>query len=219
MGRSKRAKVVHLTKTKKKPKDNKTVWVEKVRGFVNKFDNIFVFSHENMTTVPFRAIQAEFADSKFCIGKNKIMKVALGRTEEDTFKPLTFKLSEQIGGECGIFFTNRKEEEVLQFFEEFKIDEFAKAGYISPQTIILNKGVEALKQFSHSMEPYLRKLGLKTSLINTEIHLLDDVLVAQEGEPLNPEQAKILHLLGVKLAEFKLVPKVLWNKNQGIKTY
>jgi len=64
MGKSKRSKVVHLTKTKKKPKDNKTLWVEKIRGFVNKYENAFVFSHENMTTVPFRAIQAEFADSK-----------------------------------------------------------------------------------------------------------------------------------------------------------
>jgi len=147
------------------------------------------------------------------------MQVALGRSDEDSFKPLTFKLSEHINGECGIFFTNRKEEEILQFFEEFKIDEFAKAGYISPQTIVLNKGTEALKQFSHSMEPYLRKLGLKTSLINTEIHLLDDVLIAQEGEPLTPEQAKILHLMGVKLAEFRLIPKIKWNKKEGIKNY
>jgi len=76
--------------------------------------------------------------------------------------------------------------------EEFKLDEFAKAGYVSPQTIVLNKGTEALKSFSHSMEPYLRKLGLKTSLINTEIHLLDDYLLSQEGETLTPEQAKIL---------------------------
>lgn len=64
MGKSKRAKVVNLTKTKKKAKDHKLAWHNKVRDFVERFENIFVFSHENMTTVPFRAIQTDFTDSK-----------------------------------------------------------------------------------------------------------------------------------------------------------
>ena len=64
MGKSKRSKAVYLTKTKKKTKDHKTMRHDKIRDYVKKFENIYVFSHENMTTVPFRAIQAEFSDSK-----------------------------------------------------------------------------------------------------------------------------------------------------------
>ena len=57
---------------------------------------------------------------------------------------------------------------------------------------MLPKGPETFKKFSHSMEPHLRKLGLHTSLINTEIHLTAEYLLAEEGKPLNAEQCKIL---------------------------
>ena len=42
------------------------------------------------------------------------------------------------------------------------------------------------------MEPYLRKLGLNTSLINSEIHINEEYVAAQIGKPLSPEQCKIL---------------------------
>ena len=42
------------------------------------------------------------------------------------------------------------------------------------------------------MEPHLRKLGLNTSLINSEIHINVDFVAAEMGKPLSPEQCKIL---------------------------
>lgn len=44
-----------------------------------------------------------------------------------------------------------------------------------------------MKNFSHSMDPYLRKLGLQTELYNGEINLLENYLLAEEGKPLNTE--------------------------------
>lgn len=56
MGRSKRNKVVALTKTKSKTKAHKIELVEKVQSLIDKFENIFVFSFHNMRTPPFREI-------------------------------------------------------------------------------------------------------------------------------------------------------------------
>lgn len=56
MGRSKRNKIVALTKTKSKTKAHKVELVEKVKSYVDKFENIFVFSFHNMRTPPFREI-------------------------------------------------------------------------------------------------------------------------------------------------------------------
>lgn len=64
MGKSKRNKLVSLTKTKKKTKDFKELLVEKIKGNIDKYENVFVFSHENMRTNPFRDIQQTFSDSK-----------------------------------------------------------------------------------------------------------------------------------------------------------
>ena len=54
------------------------------------------------------------------------------------------------------------------------------------------------------MEPYLRELGLPTRLNFQKIELLSDVFVCREGQVLNVEQAKILKLLGHKMASFNL---------------
>mmetsp|Transcript_20989 Transcript_20989/g.18321 ORF Transcript_20989/g.18321 Transcript_20989/m.18321 type:complete len:133 (-) Transcript_20989:394-792(-) len=132
MGKSKRSKVVHLTKTKKKTQDNKKILVDKIRSYFDGFENKFVFSYQNMTTNPFRALQGELQDSKFVLGKNKIMKVALGKNDEDSYGPVGYKLAENLNGECGLLFTNRSVDEVQEIFENFTIDEFAKAGEISP---------------------------------------------------------------------------------------
>jgi mRNA turnover protein 4 len=62
--RSKRQKVVALTKTKKDTKGLKERLMEKAKKCLDTYSHCFVFSHENMTTVPFRALQQEWKDSK-----------------------------------------------------------------------------------------------------------------------------------------------------------
>ena len=54
MPRAKRAKVVSLTKTKKDPTQHKQNISRKLKECFETYDNIFLFTHENMTTVPFR---------------------------------------------------------------------------------------------------------------------------------------------------------------------
>ena len=47
-----------------------------------------------MTTNNFKALREELTDSKFLMGKNKVIAVALGNDEEDSFKPNSYQLSE-----------------------------------------------------------------------------------------------------------------------------
>ena len=94
--------------------------------------------------------------------------------------------------DVGLLFTNKKESEILEFFKKFTSYEYAKSGTISEADIILEKGNEVFKTFSHSIEPYLRKLGLNTSLDMGKIILNEDYLASAKGKPLNAEQAKIL---------------------------
>ena len=66
MPKSKRNKVVSLTKVKKRvAKDFKEAFVDKIKKNLAKYENVLVFSHQNMTTVPFRQIQLEWKDSKY----------------------------------------------------------------------------------------------------------------------------------------------------------
>ncbi|KRW99699.1 hypothetical protein PPERSA_03500 [Pseudocohnilembus persalinus] len=219
MPKSKRSKVVKFTKTSKKTADHKEQLVTKIHQCLEKYDSLYLFKHDNMTTVPFRQIQEELSDSKFFLGKNKVMQVGLGKSEEDSYKTNSYKISEDLVGESGLFFTNKTEEEVLKYFGNFGLEEYAKAGAIADKTIILNKGSDVFSKFSHSIEPYLRKLGLTTSLYMGEIQLNGDFVLAQNGVPLNPEQCKILKLLKIKMGQFKITMVAQWKNNGSYKRY
>lgn len=48
------------------------------------------------------------------------------------------------------------------------------------------------KQFSHSIEPHLRQLGLPTALEKGIVTLTKDHTICKEGDTLTPQQASIL---------------------------
>ena len=75
---AKKNKTVSLTKVKPKTRDHKEAIVEKVHAYMKEFKNIYVLSYENMTTNNFKTLKEELADSKFLMGKNKVLSVAFG---------------------------------------------------------------------------------------------------------------------------------------------
>ncbi|CAI6002140.1 unnamed protein product [Closterium sp. NIES-65] len=67
-----------------------------------------------------------------------------------------------------------------------------------------------LTQFSHDMEPFLRTKDMAVHLNRGVIDLVADFTVCTEGQPLSPEAATILRLLGEKMAVFRLHLLARW---------
>lgn len=95
-----------------------------------------------------------------------------------------------VQGECGLLFTNKKEADVLEIFDEFSERDHARSGAKAIHTVELQEG--PLEQFAHSLEPHLRSLGMPTSLKKGVVTLIKDYTVCKKGQILTPEQAKIL---------------------------
>lgn len=72
--------------------------------------------------------------------------------------------------------TNRDVVDVLQWFKDFEASEYARSGFVATQDVILPAG--PLEDFSHTIEPHLRRLGLPTSLERGVIHLIKDYQVS-----------------------------------------
>ena len=51
---------------------------------------------------------------------------------------------------------------LLRFFDEYSIADYARSGNTATQTVVIEEG--PIPEFSHSMEPQLRALGLPTTL-------------------------------------------------------
>lgn len=77
-----------------------------------------------------------------------------------------------------------------RWFESYCELDYARSGMEALQTVTLEPG--PLNEFSHSMEPQLRKLGLPTSLVKGVITLNQEHKVCAKGSILTPEQAQIL---------------------------
>ena len=110
MPKSKRKRKTALTKTQGKGAQLKMDLVEKIRDSVDKYKFLYVFSYENMRTNMFKKVRQELKDSRLFLGKNKVMQIALGRTEEDEYGDVHFELEKVLKSEIV--------QEILEFTED-----------------------------------------------------------------------------------------------------
>lgn len=158
-------------------------------------------------------LRIEWKPSRFFFGKNKVIALGLGRSKEEEVQDDLHKLASCLKGQCGMLFTDKPKDFVVKWFNNFGVEDYARSGFKAKSNITLPAG--PLPEFSHAMEPYLRQLGLPTSLERGVITLLKEYEICKEGSTLTPEQAKILKLLDNKLATFRLNLKGGWTKGQG----
>lgn len=104
---------VSLTKTNKKGKLLKQQIFEDIRNCATKYKRIFLISVENMRNNKLKDLRNELKDSRFFFGKNKVIAIALGRTPENEVTKGINVLSNELIGQCGLLFTNRKTKEVI----------------------------------------------------------------------------------------------------------
>lgn len=218
MPKSKRNRAVTLSKTKKKGREHKEAIVESIREAVEKYSSIYVFAFENMRNLKFKEFREQLkASSRFFLGSNKVMQVALGRSVADEIRPGLHKISKLLRGDSGLFLTNLPEEEVKKLFDGFEVYDFARTGSIITEKVELKEG--PLSEFTHEMEPFLRKQGMPVRLNKGVVELVSDFVVCDEGKPLSPESSRILRLLGIKLAVFKLNLICKWSGDGDFELY
>ena len=180
MPKSKRNKVVNLTKVKTKGREGKEALIEKIQDCVGEYGHSYVLSFANMRSGPFKQMQNDLrADTKFFLGKNKVMQRALGAHPEDEVEDNTHQLSRYLSGQVCLAFSNLAPAAFEKKLLEYEIEDFAQSGTNANKEVFLPKGVEALDKFGHSMEPLLRQLGLPTKLNFQKIELLSDVFVCK----------------------------------------
>ncbi|KAJ4290436.1 mRNA turnover and ribosome assembly protein [Kalmusia sp. IMI 367209] len=221
MPKSKRAKVVHLSKTDKKGKELSQKLFANVQEAADNFQFIFVFAVENMRNSYLKEVRAEFSDSRIFFGKTKVMAKALGQTPAEEHLTNLSQLSPYLAGNVGLFFTNREPSEILEFFSIYAQTDFARAGVTATQTFTVPAGVvhsrggelpaEDDVPLPHSQETTVRKWGMPTKLEKGKVILEAPYTVCKEGQVLNSHQTALLKLFGVAMADFKVDMKAYYS--------
>nr|SVE75329.1 EOG090X0BJA [Daphnia dolichocephala] len=213
MPKTKRYQKISLTQTKKKGLGGKQQLVEDIRSCVEKYSNLYLFSVQNMRSNKLKSIRNEWKDSRFFLGKNRVIAIALGRSKEAECRENLHEFSRRLKGQCGIVFTDKTKNEVIKYFQKHVESDYARAGNVATETVVLQPG--PLEQFPFNMEPYLRQLGLPTSLQRGVVTLLKEHTVCKQGSVLSPEEARLLKLLCIHMAEFKVTIEAVWRKEDG----
>ncbi|KAB8360815.1 hypothetical protein FH972_024549 [Carpinus fangiana] len=215
MPKSKRAKVVHMSKVEKKGKELSTKTFAAVQEAADQYQYCFVFSVDNMRNTYLKDLRQEFADnSRIFFGKTKVMAKALGLTPEEEHLPNIHELARHLSGNVGLLFSNQQPADILSYFEDYVQTDFARAGVIAtrdftvPDGVVYSTGGEtALEEdvpLPHSLEPTLRKWGMPTRLNKGKVTLDAPYEVCKEGKAMNSNQTALLKMFGIAMADFKI---------------
>ncbi|KAI0357474.1 mRNA turnover protein 4-like protein [Trametes cingulata] len=222
MPKSKRAKVVSLTKVAKKTREQKNALLQEVQENADKWQYCWLFEVGNMRNAHLKTVRRLWKDTaRIFFGRGAVMAKALGTTPEQEHRPGLHKLAQQIKGQVGLFFTDSPPTEVLEWFADFKQPDFARTGNTASRTVILPAGPVMQQHstppepFPHNEEPQLRKLGLRTRMERGVPTLDVPHTVCEKGKTLTPEQAQLLKLVGIKMVTFKVGLRARWEAATG----
>jgi len=226
MPRSKRAKVVHLSKVTKKGKELSLKTFANVQEACGQYAYAYVFAVDNMRNTYLKDVRAALsADSRLFFGKTKVMAKALGASSETAPQPGTDGLAKYMAGSVGLLFTGRAPEEVQQWFAGFRPMDFARSGttatrgFVIPAGTVYSRGGEIAQEddvpMAHSVEPTLRKLGVPSRLVKGTVELENEYVVCREGEVLGAGQTTLLKMFGIASAEFRVDLRAYWRREGG----
>ncbi|TNJ29278.1 Ribosomal protein L10 [Giardia muris] len=213
MAKSKRARVIPLTKVEKKPREWKEQLIRNIRESFDTYGDVYVIEAHNMTNWAWNQLRTQTrATSRLFMGKNQVMRFALGKSEEDSYRQRTWQLGRLLRGMTGLLFTNATRDELEKALAASKTNCSAVGGDIATETILIPKGPLDRDRYSFSLEPELRKLGLPTQLQNGIIHVMGDYTICQEGQQLTAAQARLLNHFGHSLGQRSLSIRGVWHK-------
>lgn len=185
----------------------------------------------------FKDLRSEWSDdSRFLMGKNRVIQIALGssgsqlqkdqKNDDDdenenntndggAYRPGLDSIAEDLSGNVGLLFTNRNPKDVQQFFKEYTVSDYPRAGFIPNETITLPASRLSEEDFPHTQLQLLRGLGVPVRLDKGTIVVTENFNLCNKDSILTPEQGRLLKLFNHPIANFQITLISMWTaKNQ-----
>lgn len=214
MPRSARNKVISLTQTEKKGRENKERIADEIRQAMDTYDHIWVLDVENMRNQFLKEIRQAWQGSRILFGRTKLMQKVIGHSAEDEYLENSHQLSSVVKGDVGLLFTDEEPQVVRDYFESFIKKDFARSGQVSPLEFTVPEGVvystggqvkpEDDVPMVHSLESAVRQLGMPTRLDKGKVILAVPFTVCRKGQTLDSKQARLLKQFGVACSQFSI---------------
>lgn len=207
-----------LTQVKKKDREWKEGLVSQIQQHLDAYPSVYLIQYENFRNEAFKSLREKVRDtSTFCLGSNKVLKVAIGKSEAEEYKAQLHLLANDIRGNSALLFTKLPQKDVERMVDSFEVLDYARAGAPATEEFAIPAGpvLQYGDPIAHTMEPTLRKHGMPTKLNKGVVELLTDYTVCREGDTLTPDQAALLKIFGVQMATFTMRLVGRWEEEAG----
>lgn len=223
MPRSKRAQLVALTQTSKKNRDHKTLVVRRIRDAVDGSRYVYLLRLDNVRSAGFKRVRKHFRDvdpnSRILLGKNRLLRVALGRAPEDEHADNLRRVSALVTGSVGLLCTDAPRDEVLAYLAspECRRRDFARSGDPASATVTVTS--DDLVAHPVSMCEHFRKLGLAVDVDHGRLVFpggRTEHTICKEGATLSVEACRLLTHFGRRLSEFRVETVCVWERESSM---
>lgn len=147
-------------------------------------------------------------DVTFLVTKNNLIKRALSRVEKK--RPNIEGLVERIEGSNLIIFAKMNPFRLLLLLEKNKTLLTAKVGDIAPEDIVISAGNTGMPPGPVISD--FTEVGVRTKIEAGSVWVINDTVVAKEGEPISLKLASMLSKMGIKPIESSLTIYVAYDQ-------
>lgn len=130
--------------------------------------NIYLFTVINMEN---NILQSEWkTGGRFIFANNDIIRLALGESDDEEIEEDLHELSIRLNGECGLLFTHRNKNDVLEWSKPDSALEYARSCFIATETVVLPEGLP-MTTFILEIKCSWSKNGGYKSYFNEEVSI------------------------------------------------
>lgn len=233
MPRSRRAQVVPLTQTgKRTSRDTKNAHIETIATALSTHSHALLFRVKNFRTAVFQDFRQALKElepeepngnrdednkpvSRVFFGKNSLLQRAL---QEHSQTGISESMAALVSGpSVGLLCTDAPIKAILEAAQSFSgaaARDFARAGCIATETITIPAGT--LHQYydpavliSTTCEAQIKFSGMgavQREVSTGGLSIPQEHCICREGDRLSVDQAKLLRIFGVMMAEMSIVP-------------
>jgi len=167
---------------------------------------IGIVNLENLPTQQLQVMRATLRkkEVKIIMARRKLLKRAIEASDKEKISELIEKLK----GMPAILFSNENPFALYATLQKSKSEAPAKAGQEAPKDIVVKAGPTNFAPGPIISE--LAAVGIKTKVDNGKLTIIDDVIVAKEGDTISAPLAETLKRLDIKPMEIGLNLVVAW---------
>jgi len=187
--------------------EEKIKLVKDLKDLISSHAIIGIVNFENLPTQQLQTMRATLGQKgvKIIMARKNLLKMAL---EEVTGKDNLSQLVEKLKGMPAILFSNDNPFALYATLEKSKSEAPAKAGQTAPRDIVVKAGGTNFAPGPIISE--LASAGIKTKVDNGKLTIINDVVVAKEGDEITGPLAETLKRLDIKPMEIGLDLVCAW---------